>query len=115
AIAAGADHALALKSDGTVFGWGSDNNGQSTGVVVPGSTNGLVAFSGQVLSNVVAIAAGDGFSLGLRSDGTVVGWGQNTSGQASGVAVPAVSFVLGATVTLGGQVLSNVVALSAGN
>jgi hypothetical protein len=31
--------------------------------------------AGQVLSNVVAIAAADGFSLGLRKDGTVVYWG----------------------------------------
>lgn len=33
------------------------------------------------LSNVVAIAAGNYFGLALRGDGTVVGWGQNTSGQ----------------------------------
>jgi hypothetical protein len=39
-------------------------------------TNGVVTLGGVVVSNVVAIAAGtDRFSLALRSDGTVVGWG----------------------------------------
>jgi trimeric autotransporter adhesin len=33
------------------------------------------------LSNVVAIATGDYHSIALRSDGTVVAWGLNTSGQ----------------------------------
>ncbi len=33
------------------------------------------------LSHVIAIAAGNYYSLALRSDGTVWGWGQGTSGQ----------------------------------
>ena len=37
--------------------------------------------SGQPLSNVAAIAAGDYHSLALKADGTVVGWGDNTYGQ----------------------------------
>ena len=60
-IAAGANHSLALKSDGTVIGWGNNSGGQ---------TNVPVG-----LSNVVAIAAGSYSSLALRSDGTVVQWG----------------------------------------
>jgi alpha-tubulin suppressor-like RCC1 family protein len=40
-----------------------------------------VLISGEVLSNVVAIAAGGNESLALRSDGKVIGWG--------GIAVPA--------------------------
>lgn len=57
-IAAGILHSLALKSDGTVVGWG---NG-SGGTIPPG------------LESVVSIAAGD-HSLALKSDGTVVAWG----------------------------------------
>jgi len=56
-IAAGVNHSLALKSDGTVVAWGS----QTT---VPVG-----------LSNVVDIAAGADHNLALRSDGTVVTWG----------------------------------------
>jgi hypothetical protein len=69
AIAAGGQHSLALKSDGTVAGWGYDYYGQ---VTPPAG-----------LSGVAAIAAGVGHSLALKSDGTVVGWGDNMSGQAT--------------------------------
>ncbi len=63
AVAAGVDHALALKRDGTVVSWGSETS-------VP-----------PWLDDVVAIAAGDGQSLALRSDGSVVAWGDNARGQ----------------------------------
>src|SRR6185295_9215493 len=68
AIAAGADHSLALKSDGTVVAW-DDIYGQIT---VPGG-----------LSGVVAVAAGFYYDLALKSDGTVVAWGQNYFGQST--------------------------------
>jgi hypothetical protein len=71
AIAAGAYHSLALRSDGTVAtsGWVDQWNdwGQKT---IPAG-----------LSNVVAISAGCFHNLALRSDGTVVAWGRNDSGQ----------------------------------
>ena len=73
AISAGEFFSLALKNDGTVVAWGSDNYGQST---VPAGLNG-----------VVAISAGEQFSLALKGDGTVVAWGQNDAGQTT---VPAV-------------------------
>jgi alpha-tubulin suppressor-like RCC1 family protein len=81
-IASGACHGLALKRNGTVYGWGRNADGEATGVPTttsPPATNGLVKMNGQVLSNVVAIAAnGDvfsGISLALKNDGTVVLWG----------------------------------------
>ncbi|MEI6078669.1 MAG: immunoglobulin domain-containing protein, partial [Verrucomicrobiota bacterium] len=67
AIAAGAFHSLALKTDGTVQAWGYDFYGQCD---VPAG-----------LSNVVAIAAGGYFSVALKSDGTVAAWGDNYYGQ----------------------------------
>ena len=60
-IVAGAYHSLALRSDGTVIGWGDNFYGESTP-----PTN---------LNNVIAISAGVGFSLALKNDGTVVEWG----------------------------------------
>lgn len=67
-VGGGEYHSLALKSDGTVVGWGGrDNRGFSYdyGQIRPPAG----------LSNVTAIAAGSLHSLALRSDGTVVAWG----------------------------------------
>lgn len=72
-IAAGANHSLALKADGTVVGWGRNDHGQATPPVG--------------LSGVVDIAAGYDHSLALKSDGTVVGWGNNAFGKATSPAM----------------------------
>ena len=80
AIAAGASHSLALKSDGTVMGWGWNGVGEATGTPTTNSPNNLdfisagpVRVEGEVLSGVVSIAAGTSYSLALKKDGTVVG------------------------------------------
>lgn len=81
-IAAGLAHSLALRRDGTVFGWGVNVDGQATGVPTiaapdsPGFSSGQVTLNGEVLHDVVAIAAHDRYSLALKKDGTVVGWGR---------------------------------------
>jgi alpha-tubulin suppressor-like RCC1 family protein len=83
AIAAGTGHGLALRSDGTVFGWGSNGSGAATGnptTLSPYSSAGTVTVSGKVLTQVVAIAAGNGFSLALKKDGTLVAWGRRNNG-----------------------------------
>ena len=69
AIAAGYQHAVALRADGTVAAWGSNTYGQAS---VPLG-----------LSNVVAVAAGHYHCLALKEDGTVAAWGNNNGGQIS--------------------------------
>ena len=72
----GARHTLALKRDGTVFGWGNDLGGNVTGVETTNNVNrGPVVVNGEMLSNVVAIAATSTCSFALKKDGTVVEWG----------------------------------------
>ncbi|MFP2932743.1 RCC1 domain-containing protein, partial [Pyxidicoccus sp. 3LG] len=77
--AAGNEHSLALKSDGTVWAWGVTYYGQMfdhqartvrpTPTQVPG------------LTGVVALREGGWHWLALKSDGTVWAWGQNHEGQ----------------------------------
>jgi alpha-tubulin suppressor-like RCC1 family protein len=78
-IAAGSSFGLALRSDGTVWGWGSNGAGQlGDGTTTPSQTT-PVEVTG--LSAVVAVAAGIDQSLALRSDGTVWAWGADRYGQ----------------------------------
>lgn len=80
AVAGGYYHSLALRADGTVWAWGDNQVGQlglgyadadehPDPQMVPG------------LTHVVAIAAGIGHNLALRTDGTLWAWGRNTEGQ----------------------------------
>ncbi len=79
AIAAGTNDSLALRSDGTVWAWGFNGRGELGNGTTTDSHSPV-----QVprISNVVAIANGaDDFSLALRSNGTVAGWGFNGYGE----------------------------------
>ncbi|HYO52440.1 hypothetical protein [Archangium sp.] len=79
ALAAGSTHSLALREDGTVWGWGSNGFGQ-LGFPSNTSPNPTPA---QVpgLTGVGDVAASNDFSLALREDGTVWAWGFNAQGQ----------------------------------
>ena len=107
-IASGLGHSLALTANGSVTPFGSgvyeslgyDNNG----VIIQEGPGGVYIINSLVVSqmpagltNVVAIADSYAHALALKSDGTVVAWGQNPAGECS---VP--------------SGLSNVVAIAAG-
>ena len=87
AISAGASPALALKSDGTVWAWGFNGNGE----VGTGTTGGSYNVPQQVqtrvggalvpLTGITAVTGASSNALALRSDGTVWGWGWNNHGQ----------------------------------
>lgn len=78
AIAAGAGHVLALKSDGTLMAWGWNSSGQ---LGISNQTNQLSPVAVPGLSNVVAISAGDSFSMALLANGEVWTWGVNSGRQ----------------------------------
>ncbi|MHC4832982.1 MAG: invasin domain 3-containing protein [Planctomycetota bacterium] len=106
-VAMGQRHVLARQSDGDVFAWGRNGNGQCdvpsglTAISIAAGrahslavrSDGTVAAWGrnQVgqcdvpagLTGVVAVTAGDWHSVALKSDGTVVAWGDDTWGQAT--------------------------------
>src|SRR5207237_979099 len=81
AIAAGSQHSLALKSDGTVFAWGANFSSQ-LGDGTTNSRNTPVQVSGLGPgSGVIVTAAGSQHSLVLKFDGTVLSWGGGFNGQ----------------------------------
>ena len=63
-VAAGANHTVALRADGTVVAWGRDDGGQVTNT--PTS------------NDFVAVGAGHSRSMAIREDGSIVVWGDVT-------------------------------------
>ncbi len=105
AIAAGATHSLALRSDGSIAAWGQiygTPKGHDFIAIACGSNHSLALRSdGSIVSwgwdghkqvsdtptgnDFVAITAGWAHSLALRSNGTIVAWGDDHFQQVSGV------------------------------
>jgi alpha-tubulin suppressor-like RCC1 family protein len=77
-LAGGRNHALALKSDGTVWAWGLNTSGQ-LGNGSKTSRNTPVQVQG--ITNAVAVAAGADHSVALLADGRVMTWGEAGRGQ----------------------------------
>ncbi len=78
ATAAGGNHSLAIKPDGTLWAWGLNGSGQlGDGTTTNRTSPTLVA----ALSNAAGVAGGAIHTLAVRTDGTVWAWGDNTSGQ----------------------------------
>src|SRR5262249_19024396 len=74
AVASGWDHFVAALPDGTVTAW------RTTSVSVPTCPDSELDVPAG-LDDVVAVSAGFCFSLALKADGTVVGWGADDEGQ----------------------------------
>jgi len=84
ALAAGGGHVLALKNDNTVWSWGENVNGElGNNTIFADSVPAEVLGPGGTghLSGIVKINAGDYFSAGIKTDGTVWIWGYNGFGQ----------------------------------
>lgn len=77
-VAAGAEHSMALKREGTVWVWGRNHWGQLGNGTAADST---VPYPIGVLDGVVALACGERHTVALRRDGTVRAWGDNRDGQ----------------------------------
>jgi len=92
-IAAGAVHDLALKSDGTVWAWGSNSFGQLGNNTSGINTKSPIPVQVSGLSGVVDVAAGRLHSLAVKSDGTVWAWGRNSSGQLGNTTITSLSSV----------------------
>ncbi|MCU0776037.1 MAG: cadherin-like beta sandwich domain-containing protein, partial [Akkermansiaceae bacterium] len=78
----GDSHALLVCSDGTLASWGSNNRGQLGSTTIPNNVPVLVSRSGVLAGSwPISIAAAYEHSLALCADGSLAGWGSNSSGQ----------------------------------
>jgi len=79
AVAAGQGHSLALKTDGTVFAWGNNNAGElGIGTTDVGSR---VPVQVHNLTGVATITSGQSHVLALKTDGSIVVWGDDFYGE----------------------------------
>ncbi|HEX8737519.1 MAG TPA: hypothetical protein VF721_19460 [Pyrinomonadaceae bacterium] len=99
-IAAGEEHSVALKPDGTVWVWGRNDRGQIGNGTMNSAGCLCVPLPTQAnISDVVDIKAEGDFTLARKRDGTVWAWGSNFYGQtgsggtANSQSVPAQSMV----------------------
>jgi len=105
-VVAGSTHALAIDMNGFLYAWGDTNSGQlgisnAQGIgffvdPVPESTNDtfverplqVLNFSEDAVNTWIDVAAGQEFSAGIKTDGTLWVWGGAAPGIAGNVALP---------------------------
>jgi alpha-tubulin suppressor-like RCC1 family protein len=76
-VAAGSSSSYAVRTDGTLWAWGSQINGalgNGLNVTWPRITPVQIGTD----NNWLNVAAGDGFAFGIKTDGTLWAWGVNT-------------------------------------
>lgn len=83
AVSAGSSHAIALSSEGKVYTWGLNDNGQlGNGNIVNSNVPVEVDMTGVLNGKtIIDIGAGYSHSIALASDGAVYTWGNNDNGQ----------------------------------
>ncbi len=77
-VAGGGSHSVGLKTDGSLWAWGWNmqgqmGNGQHSGCTVPMHIG--------TERDWVAVSCGSSHTLALKADGSLWAWGSNTSGQ----------------------------------
>jgi alpha-tubulin suppressor-like RCC1 family protein len=78
-VACGLFHTVATRSDGTLWCWGRNDQGQLGDNSTTNRSSPVTTSGGG--SNWEIPAAGFNFSLGIKTDNTLWAWGLNTSGQ----------------------------------
>lgn len=81
AVAIGDQHSLALMSDGSIYSWGRNSDGQLGDGTKMSQNEPVKVRLPADAGKAVAITAGMAHSMALMEDGRVYAWGLNYSGQ----------------------------------
>jgi alpha-tubulin suppressor-like RCC1 family protein len=74
-----ATHMMAIRSDGTLWSWGSNDIGGELGLNLPGFQYRSSPVQIGTRSDWVSATVGFGTSMAIRSDGTLWAWGTNAT------------------------------------
>ena len=77
-FALGTSHAVAVRNDGALFGWGNNDYGQVGNGFVFNDVSSPVQIG---TSSWISVAASEANSYAIRADGALFAWGDNTVGQ----------------------------------
>jgi alpha-tubulin suppressor-like RCC1 family protein len=82
-LAAGYDHSVAVAANGSVWAWGNNGVGQLGTGTTKGSSKPVAVYGLAAGSGVTAVAASvqKPYSLALKANGAVLGWGDNSQGE----------------------------------
>ncbi|NLB62428.1 MAG: hypothetical protein GX802_08480, partial [Clostridiales bacterium] len=75
-ISAGIYHSMAIKTDGTLWTWGSNDYGQ-----LGNGNNANSSIPIKIMDNVTHISAGGYHSMAIKTDGSLWAWGRDGYGQ----------------------------------
>jgi len=78
-VSAGSQHAVAVRTDGSLWVWGLNDQGQ----LGTGTTGGFLPVPVQVQAGTTwaTVAAGGVHTVGIRTDGSLWAWGNNGQGR----------------------------------
>jgi len=113
-IAAGEQHSLVIKPNGSLWAWGTNYFGELGDGTTTDTTSPVqvVDQSGVGLDAIVAVDSGTEFSIALKGDGTVLTWGRNSFGQLGNNDKPVDNPVTQQVVDNTGLALDKVVAIT---
>jgi alpha-tubulin suppressor-like RCC1 family protein len=78
-VACGNAHTVAIKTDGTLWIWGRNTNGQLGNNTTTDRSTPVTTFAGG--TNWKQVSGGNGHTAAIKTDGTLWTWGVNTNGQ----------------------------------
>jgi alpha-tubulin suppressor-like RCC1 family protein len=78
-VACGSQHTAAIKTDGTLWTWGSGTNGALGDATIVSKNTPVTTFAGGTTWKTVS--AGFDFTAAIKTDGTLWTWGSNSNGQ----------------------------------
>jgi len=80
-VAGGNNHTAAIKTDGTLWTWGSGSSGQLGDNAANNRSTPVTTFAGGTNWKQVACGGGGNHTAAIKTDGTLWTWGSNTSVQ----------------------------------